>query len=500
MSLTPGRRLRATILTAAAALALGLTGPVATASPASAEEVANVAHRGASVKAPENTMAAITQAIADRADFVGIDVHLTADGVPVVTHDRGLARTTDVEQRFPGRSPWHVDDLTLAEIRQLDAGSWKSATYTGERIRTLAEVLDELAPSPVGVFLEFKQPDVHGDVEGVGRAVVRVITEEWTPTVEPGSRRLVLQSFNRPFLRRLHQEYPVARYGLLGRADSTDLDAYPFADNVQLRHDTVTRAYVEEAHARPVPVRVGAWTVNDVARMSELVDLGVDAVSTDRPDLLRTFLQRRQALFRSDRWPAGSDERPTWTLRTPRSALVGTRFRVSGSLTTGDGSPARWQWAAVQSRVDGTWRTLQERATDADGSFTTTVAARRGGLRLRVVSLPGGDFPVARSSARDVTVRRHSTRLRLTGDTTVRAGARAAMQVRWRAESGRAVTGRAVLRRWSGGRWVRLREVRVTDGRRRVVVRPRRTTRYQVVGLGGSWYVGDRDGHRVLVR
>lgn len=500
MSPEPGRRLRATTLAAVGALALGLAAPVAATSPASAEEVANIAHRGASVKAPENTMAAITQAAADHADFVGIDVHLTADGVPVVVHDRSLARTTNVEQVFPGRSPWWVDDLTLAEIERLDAGSWKSSTYTGERIRTLADVLDELAPSPVGVFLELKQPDVHGGVEGIGRAVVRVITEEWTPTVEPGSRRLVLQSFDKPFLRDLHREYPVTRYGLLGRAETADLDAYPFADNVQVRHDTVTRAYVEDAHARPVPVRVGAWTVNDASRMNALADLGIDAISTDRPDRLRALLQRRQALFRSDRWPASTDERPTWSVRTPRSALVGSRFRVSARLATANGSPARWQWAAVQSRVDGTWRTLQKRATDGAGSFATTVAARRGGLRLRVVSLAGGDFPVARSSSRDVAVRRHGTLLRLSGDGTARAGARTALQVRWHADNGRAVTGRAVLRRWSGGRWVRIREVRVADGRRQVVVRPRRTTRYQMVGLGGSWYVADRDGHRVVVR
>ena len=411
-----------------------------------------------------------------------------------------LARTTDVEHVFPGRFPWQVDDLTLEEIRQLDAGSWKSATYTGERVRTLAEVLDELAPSPVGVFLEFKQPREHGGVEGIGRAVVRVITEEWTPSVEPGSRRLVLQSFDKRFLRALNREYPVARYGLLGTADTIDLEAYPFADNVQVRHDTVSGPFVEEMHARPVPVRVGAWTVNDVPRMSELVNLGVDAVSTDRPDVLRAFLQRRQALFRTDRWPAGSDERPTWSVDVPSSTLVGRRFPVAATLTTSDGSPARWQWAAVQARVGGTWRTLQERATDGTGAFATTVAARRGGLRLRVVSLRGGDFPVARSSAQDVTVRRYSTRLRLSGDTGVRPGARAAMQVRWHAEDGRAVTGRAVLRRWSGGRWVRMREVSVSGGRRRLVVRPRRTTRYQVVGFGGSWYVGDRDGHRVVVR
>src|SRR5262245_34104473 len=68
--------------------------------------IGNVAHKGASTNAPEDTLAAIKQAIAEGADFVGIDVHRTKDNQLVVLHDPTLARTTNVEEVFPGRAPW----------------------------------------------------------------------------------------------------------------------------------------------------------------------------------------------------------------------------------------------------------------------------------------------------------------------------------------------------------------------------------------------------------
>lgn len=479
-------------------LALGLGGQA----PALAEEqeVAAVAHRGASRSAPENTMSAITQAIADRSDYVGIDVRLSRDGVPVVVHDKGLARTTDVEQVFPARSPWPVEAFTLAELRRLDAGSFRSSTYTGERLLTLAELLSELAPSPTGVLLEIKEPQKYGGRAGIGQAVIDDIAEAWTPYVNPGSRRLVLQSFDKPFLAELHAEHPEFRYGLLGSAASADMDAFPFADNVQVSHGSVTTQYIEEAHSRPRPVLVGVWTVDDPARMGTLVDMGVDSITSNRPDVLRDLLDQRGVRYRSDRWPERSAERPTWRTTVPGEALLGTRAPVAATLTAADGSPARWQWAAVQTWRDGRWQTLQRRATDVTGSFATTVKARLG-LRLRVVSEAGGDFRVARSAGARVAVRRAATRMRLFGQREIRAGQRARLDARWRAEDGRWVSGRAVLlKRRADGSWRAVREIRIEDGRRRLWVRPRRTARFELRGARGSWFLGDADRHRVLVR
>lgn len=106
-----------------------------------------IAHRGASADAPENTLAAIRLAWQQGADAVEIDVQLTADGQLVAIHDETLLRTGGVD--------WPVKDRTLAELKTLDVGSWKSPLFAGEQIPTLAEVLD-IVPSGKRLFIEMK--------------------------------------------------------------------------------------------------------------------------------------------------------------------------------------------------------------------------------------------------------------------------------------------------------------------------------------------------------
>ena len=98
--------------------------------------VMRIAHRGASGVglAPENTLAAVEKALEIGVDLVEVDVHLTADGHPVVIHDRTVDRTTD--------GIGAVETMTLDQIRMLDAGSWFDPAFRGERIPTLEEALD----------------------------------------------------------------------------------------------------------------------------------------------------------------------------------------------------------------------------------------------------------------------------------------------------------------------------------------------------------------------
>jgi len=88
------------------------------------KHVENIAHRGARAFAPENTLEAIRKAADLGADAVEIDVQLSADGEPVVFHDDTLERCTDAATVFSSRAPWSTAGFTLAELRQLDAGSW----------------------------------------------------------------------------------------------------------------------------------------------------------------------------------------------------------------------------------------------------------------------------------------------------------------------------------------------------------------------------------------
>ncbi|HVJ82224.1 MAG TPA: glycerophosphodiester phosphodiesterase family protein, partial [Planctomycetia bacterium] len=107
-----------------------------------------IAHRGASAYAPEHTLVAYELAIRQGADFVEPDLQMTKDGELVCLHDATLERTTDVEAVFPdrakeakGKKIWPAADFTLAEIKRLDAGSWKDAKFAGARVPTLREMI-----------------------------------------------------------------------------------------------------------------------------------------------------------------------------------------------------------------------------------------------------------------------------------------------------------------------------------------------------------------------
>ncbi|MGE0864580.1 MAG: glycerophosphodiester phosphodiesterase family protein, partial [Vicinamibacterales bacterium] len=111
-----------------------------------------VAHRGASAYAPEHTLAAYRLAIEQGADYVEQDLAVTKDGVLICLHDASLERTTNVEEKFPGRvssytiegrtrKAWLANDFTLAEIKTLDAGSWFDKKFAGETIPTFDEAI-----------------------------------------------------------------------------------------------------------------------------------------------------------------------------------------------------------------------------------------------------------------------------------------------------------------------------------------------------------------------
>ena len=131
----------------------------------------NVAHRGASAYAPEHTLAAYKLAIEMGADYVEQDLAVTKDGILICLHDGSLERTTNVEQLFPDRvstqtiegktrQAWLANDFTLAEIKQLDAGSWFNAKFAGEKVPTFDEAI-ALIRGKAGIFPELKVPEIY---------------------------------------------------------------------------------------------------------------------------------------------------------------------------------------------------------------------------------------------------------------------------------------------------------------------------------------------------
>ncbi len=197
---------------------LGLTAPSASATASPTVEV--VAHRGSSGAAPENTLAAVRLAIAQKSDVVENDIQRTLDGELVIMHDLTLARTTDVEQVFPNRAPWNVRDFTLAEIEQLDAGSWFAPEFAGERVPTLAEWFRAVGQQ-AGMLLEPKSPELYPGIETDLDKELRSLPE-FNRALKAG--RVVVQSFNHVWLRVYKDLAPDVPVGLLYGSKPTEVD------------------------------------------------------------------------------------------------------------------------------------------------------------------------------------------------------------------------------------------------------------------------------------
>jgi len=240
----------------------------------------NFAHRGASHDAPENTLAAFRLAREMGADGVELDVQASKDGEAVVIHDLTVDATTD------GQGP--VKDKTLAELKELDAGSWFDARFASQRIRSLQEVIIEVGHQLL-LAIELKVK-VFGSA-GLLAEVVRLIEDHNLV------HRARVSSFNPFALRRVKRLNPHINTGLLYYFD---LPAHLIRalflfladpDALHPEKRLVTQEYMGWAKERGY--RVDAWTVDEPAEMKRLISLGVDSIITNRPDVLREVLEKR---------------------------------------------------------------------------------------------------------------------------------------------------------------------------------------------------------------
>ncbi|PSK96604.1 glycerophosphoryl diester phosphodiesterase [Murinocardiopsis flavida] len=259
-----------------------------------ASGIVEVAHRGASGYAPENTLAAVDEAAARGATTVEVDVQRTKDGRLVLIHDRTLERTTDAKDRFPDRSSYAVDGFTYAELRTLDAGSWFGAEFKGERIPSLEEGVDRMRAKGLNLLLELKSPERH---PGIAKDVASVFqSRQWWlwPSPEGERPRLVVQSFDHGALKSLHTLLPRVPIGLLGRVPERDLDAYAkWADQINPKHTKVDADYVAAVHERGMEVFV--FTVDKPAEVRSAVESGVDGVISNLPDTVRADIRTAEA-------------------------------------------------------------------------------------------------------------------------------------------------------------------------------------------------------------
>jgi len=251
------------------------------------------AHRGASGEAPENTLAAFRRAVEIGVAYAELDVHVTRDGQVVVIHDEMLERTTNGQGK--------VQEHTLAQLQQLDAGYWFSADggrqfpfrAAGVRIPTLAEVL---RGSPELRFtVEIKQ--VEPPIEELVIAVVRDCSRAQDVILASEHDRVIARVRDlAPGLATSFSAGEVVDF--IQRVSIGQLAAYqPAGLALQIPPEfhtipLVTAATVGAAHALGLEVHV--WTINEPQEMERLLDLRVDGIMSDFPGRLLEVAQRRQ--------------------------------------------------------------------------------------------------------------------------------------------------------------------------------------------------------------
>ena len=230
------------------------------------------AHRGASAHAPENTLAAFELALEQNADAIELDVKLSADGHAVVIHDPTLDRTTGSRGR--------VKDVSLAELQSLDAGSFFSPQYRGEKIPTLEAVFEAVGKR---TFINVELTNYTTPRDQLVATVCRLVEKFGL------QKRVIFSSFFASNLAKAQAYLPEVPRGLLAFDGWLGAWARSFGFNFgkyQALHPylkDVTPEQVQRVHR--LKRRVHVWTVNAAQDMRRLFHWGVDAIFTDDPQL-----------------------------------------------------------------------------------------------------------------------------------------------------------------------------------------------------------------------
>jgi len=250
-----------------------------------------IGHRGLSNKAPENTLIAYKEVYEAGADMMECDIYLTKDGEVILLHDDTFARTTDIlspncilsdaEVAATGRTRQNMRpiDLTLEQIKKLDAGSWKSVAYAGEPIPTLKEVLEFMQGKDILLFCELK--DTNMAVLEPTMQIIRSLSME---------NQVIFISFNNSETEYMVANHPDMPCGNLNNV-STDLNnpiktvsnilntVLPMNATYNPSYGGLNKAIIAECSARGLSL--WPWTINDPPTVRNFVDWGVTGITTD---------------------------------------------------------------------------------------------------------------------------------------------------------------------------------------------------------------------------
>ncbi|USK53360.1 hypothetical protein LIS82_17325 [Cytobacillus solani] len=228
----------------------------------------SIAHRGASFYAPENTMAAFQKAVDLGFDFIEFDVRLSKDGHLVVIHDADVQRTTD--------GVGYIGDLTVQEIKMLDAGSWYSPEFSNERIPLLEDVLKQFG-GKIGLLIDMKSSENQPQL-------TKVLSDILMRYIDNGVKlsTLKVQSFNINEIKKFHELTPTISSGILLEKPLNILhfETYrKFASFLSVNHHLLSKSIIHQA--KQYGFDIFSWTIKKQYQFQIMQRLGVNGIISD---------------------------------------------------------------------------------------------------------------------------------------------------------------------------------------------------------------------------
>ena len=258
-------------------------------------KILNVSHRGASGYAPEHTIPAYKLGEEMKGDYIEVDLQMTKDGELIAMHDETLDRTTN--------GTGLVKDHTLAEIKQLDAGSWfnekypdyAKPEYEGLKVPTLEEVIKKFGKGS-RYYIETKSPEVY---PGMEEKLLEILEEYGLTGPNSPSSKVLIQSFSPESLKKVHALNPdlpliqLLWYDKAATITDAELEAYKtYSIGLGMNFNMIDEAYVQKV--REHDLLIHPYTVNEKEDMRQLLDWGVTGMFTNFPDRLQEVLQERK--------------------------------------------------------------------------------------------------------------------------------------------------------------------------------------------------------------
>lgn len=240
-----------------------------------------VAHRGSSAVTPENTHASFKQAMIDGADAIEIDVQLTKDGEVVVIHDASVNRTTDGKGK--------VCNMTLPELKKLDAGSWFDKKYSMEKIPTLEEVF-KITQGHIGINIEVKSISNKKNDYTIINPLLKIIDKYRM------SKIVLLSSFNHSIIKKIKTIKSDLFTGVIYSPayclfkKPSLITSRAGADFFVCNNNYLSKKMVNDAHQRGISV--GTYVINSEKSLKKAMEFKVDCIVTDNPRLIADAINR----------------------------------------------------------------------------------------------------------------------------------------------------------------------------------------------------------------